>query len=339
MTQGRGPANRVVRAAPKLRRGLRLQPCSHGRFSAADCETDGYLSSSGFLDDPAHRSFSAGDSASPPPARPVRCFPTVSGAPRGWGGSQRPRQRLTPSSPRRASRCSCPASISTPPAASPPRWTGEDGGDPGGGQTGSAGAGNGCADASRSYASDVASGMSDGCEGLSASEQSNKLPPKRASGKLLRRRARSRLRVTNVSARGARGCRVGGCPQAEPALSPTDLRQERPGGGVPAADLQQQDGDLQVRPGWGQPRGNRGRHGERRVGAEGGGCCPAVLGAEQPFRPPRSTTSSSSSRSGTASSTASGTSSTAWRPCSARTGTVPPSCPTVLRPSAAPAAP
>ncbi|XP_019328468.1 PREDICTED: serine/threonine-protein kinase WNK4 [Aptenodytes forsteri] len=49
------------------------------------------------------------------------------------------------------------------------------------------------------YASDVASGMSDGCEGLSASEWSTKLPPKRASGKLLRRRGRSRLRITNIS--------------------------------------------------------------------------------------------------------------------------------------------
>lgn len=51
-----------------------------------------------------------------------------------------------------------------------------------------------------SYASDVASGMSDGCEGLSAGEQSSKLPAKRAVGRLQRRRARSRLRITNVSA-------------------------------------------------------------------------------------------------------------------------------------------
>lgn len=64
--------------------------------------------------------------------------------------------------------------------------------------------------------------MSDGCEGLSASEQSTKLPPKRASGKLLRRRARSRLRITNVSATGARRVPGGFC-WAEPALPPTDL--------------------------------------------------------------------------------------------------------------------
>lgn len=51
-----------------------------------------------------------------------------------------------------------------------------------------------------SYASDVASGLSDGCDGLSAGERNAKLPAKRAAGKLLRRRARSRLRITNVSA-------------------------------------------------------------------------------------------------------------------------------------------
>uniref|UniRef100_A0A8B9E582 Serine/threonine-protein kinase WNK CCTL2 domain-containing protein n=1 Tax=Anser cygnoides TaxID=8845 RepID=A0A8B9E582_ANSCY len=41
--------------------------------------------------------------------------------------------------------------------------------------------------------------MSDGYEGLSAGERSSKLPAKRAAGKLLRRRARSRLRITNIS--------------------------------------------------------------------------------------------------------------------------------------------
>ncbi|NWU06898.1 WNK4 kinase, partial [Cephalopterus ornatus] len=125
----------------------------HTSYSSAtsDCETDGYLSSSGFLDSPdlAHRSFVAGDPASPPPTRPVRCFPTVSKAP--W----LPTEHLPP-----ASGFSSPVD---------------------------------------SYTSDVASGMSDGCEGLSASEQSTKLLPKRASGKLLRRRARSRLRITNIS--------------------------------------------------------------------------------------------------------------------------------------------
>ncbi|NWR36070.1 WNK4 kinase, partial [Tachuris rubrigastra] len=124
----------------------------HTSYSSAtsDCETDGYLSSSGFLDSPdlAHRSFVAGDPASPPPTRPVRCFPTSIAV-------QLPSERLPP-----ASGFSSPVD---------------------------------------SYTSDVASGMSDGCEGLSASEQSTKLPPKRAAGKLLRRRARSRLRITNIS--------------------------------------------------------------------------------------------------------------------------------------------
>ncbi|NXY08046.1 WNK4 kinase, partial [Pteruthius melanotis] len=124
----------------------------HTSYSSAtsDCETDGYLSSSGFLDSPdlAHRSFVAVDPTSPPPTRPVRCFPTSIAV-------QLPTERL--------------------PSAS------------------------GFSSSVDSYTSDVASGMSDGCEGLSASEQSTKLPPKRASGKLLRRRARSRLRITNIS--------------------------------------------------------------------------------------------------------------------------------------------
>ncbi|KAM4884507.1 serine/threonine-protein kinase WNK4 isoform 1-T1 [Sylvia borin] len=124
----------------------------HTSYSSAtsDCETDGYLSSSGFLDSPdlAHRSFVTADPTSPPPTRPVRCFPTSIAV-------QLPTERL--------------------PSAS------------------------GFSSSVDSYTSDVASGMSDGCEGLSASEQSTKLPPKRASGKLLRRRARSRLRITNIS--------------------------------------------------------------------------------------------------------------------------------------------
>ncbi|PKU41287.1 serine threonine-protein kinase wnk4 [Limosa lapponica baueri] len=124
----------------------------HTSYSSAtsDCETDGYLSSSGFLDSPAlaHRSSLAGDPTSPPPARAARCFPTSIAV-------QLPTERLPP-----ASGFSSPVD---------------------------------------SYASDVASGMSDGYEGLSASERGTELPPKRASGKLLRRRARSRLRITNIS--------------------------------------------------------------------------------------------------------------------------------------------
>ncbi|XP_061874371.1 serine/threonine-protein kinase WNK4 [Colius striatus] len=126
--------------------------CQHVSYSSttSDCEMDGYLSSSSFMDslDQAHRSFSAGDTASPLPTRPVRCFPASIAV-------QLPGE--------------CPPSTS------------------------------GFSSPVDSYTSDVASGMSDGNEGLSAGERSSKLPPKRASGKLLRRRARSRLRVTNIS--------------------------------------------------------------------------------------------------------------------------------------------
>ncbi|XP_069763382.1 serine/threonine-protein kinase WNK4 isoform X2 [Narcine bancroftii] len=55
-----------------------------------------------------------------------------------------------------------------------------------------------------SYASDAASGMSDGYEGLSAGEGSAKLPVKRLPNKLIRKRGRSRLRILNVSDKGDR---------------------------------------------------------------------------------------------------------------------------------------
>lgn len=48
-----------------------------------------------------------------------------------------------------------------------------------------------------SYASDVTSGLSDGNEGLS--EKSGKGQNKRTGTKLLRKRARSRLRITGVT--------------------------------------------------------------------------------------------------------------------------------------------
>uniref|UniRef100_A0A8C5S292 non-specific serine/threonine protein kinase n=1 Tax=Laticauda laticaudata TaxID=8630 RepID=A0A8C5S292_LATLA len=49
------------------------------------------------------------------------------------------------------------------------------------------------------YTSDVASGLSDGYEGLSASEDKSKPQAKRSSERLVRCRARSHLRITNVS--------------------------------------------------------------------------------------------------------------------------------------------
>ncbi|KAM7137703.1 serine/threonine-protein kinase WNK4 isoform 4-T5 [Macrochelys suwanniensis] len=129
----------------------------HTSYSSttSDCETDGYLSSSGFVDSPdlsqCHLgTFSTGDPSSPPAAQSESCFPVSIAV-------SLPVERL-PSAP--ASEFSSPVD---------------------------------------SYASDVASGLSDGYEGLSASERNAKLPVKRASGKLLRRRARSRLRITNIS--------------------------------------------------------------------------------------------------------------------------------------------
>ncbi|XP_068117999.1 serine/threonine-protein kinase WNK4 isoform X2 [Hyperolius riggenbachi] len=50
-----------------------------------------------------------------------------------------------------------------------------------------------------SYASDVASGLSDGYETLSAGERSVKSPVRKTPAKLLRRKARSRLRIINIS--------------------------------------------------------------------------------------------------------------------------------------------
>ncbi|KAM4756683.1 serine/threonine-protein kinase WNK4 isoform 2-T3 [Cyanocitta cristata] len=150
----------------------------HTSYSSAtsDCETDGYLSSSGFLDSPdlAPRSFVAVDPTSPRPTRPVRCFPTVSRAPRVGGRGVRAAAAPAHSVPSLQS-----IAVQLPTERLPPA--------------------SGFSSSVDSYTSDVASGMSDGCEGLSASEQSSKLPPKRASGKLLRRRARSRLRITNIS--------------------------------------------------------------------------------------------------------------------------------------------
>lgn len=47
-----------------------------------------------------------------------------------------------------------------------------------------------------SYASDVTSGLSDGYEGLS--ERNEKSAGRRTAGKMFRRKARSRLRITGV---------------------------------------------------------------------------------------------------------------------------------------------
>ncbi|XP_071967852.1 serine/threonine-protein kinase WNK4 isoform X2 [Engystomops pustulosus] len=124
--------------------------------AASDCETDGYLSSSGFMEfaDGSQRPSSDAsqeDPNSPPSTQPEICFP--------GSIAVSVNSDLTPP-------LGLPSDISSP-------------GD--------------------SYASDVASGLSDGCEGLSPGERNAKSPVKKTPAKLLRRKARSRLRIINIS--------------------------------------------------------------------------------------------------------------------------------------------
>ncbi|KAM4031098.1 serine/threonine-protein kinase WNK4 isoform 2-T2 [Anomaloglossus baeobatrachus] len=130
----------------------------HSCYSSAtsDCETDGYLSSSGFMDTADGSQRPASDASqedpnSPPGTQPEICFP----------GSIAVSVNSDLTSP-----LGLPSDISSP---------------------------------VDSYASDVASGQSDGCEGLSPVERSVKSPVKRTPAKLLRRKARSRLRIINIS--------------------------------------------------------------------------------------------------------------------------------------------
>ncbi|XP_075703139.1 serine/threonine-protein kinase WNK4 [Rhinoderma darwinii] len=130
----------------------------HSCYSSAtsDCETDGYLSSSGFMEavDGSQRPSSEAsqeDPNSPPSTQPEICFPASIAV--------SVNSDLTPP-------LGLPTDISSP---------------------------------IDSYASDVASGQSDGCEGLSPGERSVKSPVKKTPAKLLRRKARSRLRIINIS--------------------------------------------------------------------------------------------------------------------------------------------
>ncbi|XP_069608006.1 serine/threonine-protein kinase WNK4 [Ranitomeya imitator] len=130
----------------------------HSCYSSAtsDCETDGYLSSSGFMDTadgPQRPSSDASqeDPNSPPGTQPEICFP-------GSIAVSVNSDLTSPIAP--------PSDVSSP---------------------------------VDSYASDVASGLSDGCEGLSPVERTVKSPVKRTPAKLLRRKARSRLRIINIS--------------------------------------------------------------------------------------------------------------------------------------------
>ncbi|XP_029428303.1 serine/threonine-protein kinase WNK4 [Rhinatrema bivittatum] len=134
-------------------------PFRHTSYSSAtsDCETDEYVSSSGFVDSPDvsqrnSSSVSLEDPYSPASTQPETPLPSS-----GLAVSLRP-ERLSSSGP--TSELSSPVD---------------------------------------SYASDVTSGLSDGYDGVSPGERSVKPVAKRTSGKILRRRGRSRLRIINIS--------------------------------------------------------------------------------------------------------------------------------------------
>ncbi|XP_036409049.1 serine/threonine-protein kinase WNK4-like isoform X2 [Megalops cyprinoides] len=145
---------------------IRHTSCSS---ATSDCETDGYLSSSGFqdaLEGPLPLAQPVGSTSAPtteaPPSEtaPTEATPTAA-----------------PPIPALRFPSSIAVSNNTERA-----------------QSGSA---SGFSSPVDSYASDVTSGLSDGNEGLS--EKSGKGSTKRNTSKLFRRRARSRLRITGLS--------------------------------------------------------------------------------------------------------------------------------------------
>ncbi|XP_061079931.1 serine/threonine-protein kinase WNK4 [Conger conger] len=137
----------------------------HTSFSPAtsDCETDGYLSSSG-LQDPLEGPPPA--MANPSSAQPAEAPPTTEAPP-----------TLAPPIPALRFPSSIAVSHNIDRAHS--------------------GSASGFSSPVDSYASDVTSGLSDGNEGLS--EKSSTGSAKRTPGKQFRRRARSRLRITGLS--------------------------------------------------------------------------------------------------------------------------------------------
>ncbi|XP_030076795.1 serine/threonine-protein kinase WNK4 [Microcaecilia unicolor] len=129
-------------------------PFRHTSYCSAtsDCETDGYVSSSGFLDSPDVSQKHSSSISLEEPYNPASIpFPS------SLAVSLRAEHL---SSPGPTSELSSPVD---------------------------------------SYTSDIASGLSDGYDGLSAGEHNVKPAVKRSSGKILRRRGRSRLRIINIS--------------------------------------------------------------------------------------------------------------------------------------------
>ncbi|XP_060752930.1 serine/threonine-protein kinase WNK1 isoform X2 [Tachysurus vachellii] len=142
--------------------------------ATSDCETDGYLSSSGLqepLEAPCPMSSSA-PSLTEPPTEPINVVKPVVEAP--------PTEAL-PAKDDPIPALRFPSSIAVSHNSE---------------RVHSSGA-SGFSSPVDSYASDVTSGLSDGNEGLS--EMSSKGPNKRTGSKLLRKRARSRLRITGLS--------------------------------------------------------------------------------------------------------------------------------------------
>ncbi|KAJ8364763.1 hypothetical protein SKAU_G00135940 [Synaphobranchus kaupii] len=135
---------------------IRHTSCSS---ATSDCETDGYLSSSG-LQDPLESLLPATSTFPCAPAQPSETLSIIA--------TPMPALRF-PSS--------IAVSLNTERVHSGPA--------------------SGFSSPVDSYASDVTSGLSDGYEGLS--EKSAKSATKRTAGKLFRRRARSRLRITGLS--------------------------------------------------------------------------------------------------------------------------------------------
>ncbi|KAJ8379030.1 hypothetical protein AAFF_G00231990 [Aldrovandia affinis] len=135
---------------------IRHTSCSS---ATSDCETDGYLSSSG-LQDPLE--------LLPPAANPAPC-------------TMAPPTKTPPSDVPPIPALRFPSSIAV--SLNTERIH--------------SGPASGFSSPVDSYASDVTSGLSDGYEGLS--EKNVKSPTKRTAGKLFRRRARARLRITGLS--------------------------------------------------------------------------------------------------------------------------------------------
>ncbi|XP_041943777.1 serine/threonine-protein kinase WNK4 isoform X3 [Alosa sapidissima] len=153
----------------------------HSSYSSAtsDCETDGYLSSSGLQE----HSEGPPQEAAPAAPAPVTSATATVEMPR----PESPSPAAGPEAPVPALRfpsvgrlCAGGESIAVSNTERP-----------------GSGFGSGFNSPVDSYASDVTSGLSDGYEGLS--EKSTEGVPKRTGSKLLRRRTRSRLRITGLS--------------------------------------------------------------------------------------------------------------------------------------------